>query len=442
MTLDLAWRFARLHQLVRRTLGSLALRGWKGTFRRAIEQLQPQDNHDAAAAALHDVDDIQNASDLHGRRRILVVDAMVPNPARDSGSLRSCMMLRLLQQEGWRVDLLSDDGRVTTADVSRLRTYGIYVHQGSVIAWLRQHGATLDAILLCRLSVAAQYLSPARRLAKKAMCIFDTVDLHFLREQRAAEISGSRRMQRQSTTSRRQELALIRGSDLSFVVSPVELDMLRKELPDSRIELLSNIHEIHGRGMPFSERHDLLFVGGFGHPPNDDAIRWFVADILPLLHEKDPSMRLHIAGDITPEARHALARSGVEIHGRVDDLSSLMNHCKVSVAPLRFGAGVKGKVNMAMSYGLPVVVTPIAAEGMHLIDGNDALIAATANDFADAVWLVYRDEGLWMRLSDEGLANVQRHFSPEVALRTLRKALPTNTRAEHPATSFPAKNKP
>ena len=407
-----------------------------------MEQLRLQDHGGDATMAAHDADELKNASDVHDHRRILVVDAMVPNPARDSGSLRLCMMLRLLQQDGWRVDLLSDDGRVAAADVSRLRAYGIHLHQGSVMAWLRQHGTTLDAVLLCRLSVAAQYLVPARRLAPKAMCIFDTVDLHFLREQRAAEISGSRRMHRQSTASRRQELALIRASDLSFVVSPVELDMLRKELPDSRVELLSNIHEIHGRSMPFSARRDLLFVGGFGHPPNEDAMRWFVAEILPLLREHDPSMRLHIAGDITPEARHALAQPGVEIYGRVDDLSSLMNHCKVSVAPLRFGAGVKGKVNMAMSYGLPVVVTPIAAEGMHLVDGNDALIAATAADFAEAVWRVYRDEGLWMRLSDEGIANVQRHFSPEVALQVLRNALPADTRSDPSRASLPAQNKP
>ena len=442
MSLDLTWRFARLHQRVRRAWGSVALRGWKGTFRRAMEQLRLQDHGGDATMAAHDADELKNASDVHDHRRILVVDAMVPNPARDSGSLRLCMMLRLLRQDGWRVDLLSDDGRVAAADVSRLRAYGIHLHQGSVMAWLRQHGTTLDAVLLCRLSVAAQYLVPARRLAPKAMCIFDTVDLHFLREQRAAEISGSRRMHRQSTASRRQELALIRASDLSFVVSPVELDMLRKELPDSRVELLSNIHEIHGRSMPFSARHDLLFVGGFGHPPNEDAMRWFVAEILPLLREHDPSMRLHIAGDITPEARHALAQPGVEIYGRVDDLSSLMNHCKVSVAPLRFGAGVKGKVNMAMSYGLPVVVTPIAAEGMHLVDGNDALIAATAADFAEAVWRVYRDEGLWMRLSDEGIANVQRHFSPEVALQVLRNALPADTRSDPSRASLPAQNKP
>jgi glycosyltransferase involved in cell wall biosynthesis len=337
-------------------------------------------------------------------------------------------MLQLLHQDGWHVHLLPDDGRVSPADVERLLAYGIHVHAGNVMSWLRKHGATLDAVLLCRLAIAAPYLTPTRRLAPQAMCIFDTVDLHFLREQRAAEVSGSKQMLRQSLASRRRELALIRDSDVSFVVSSVELDMLRRELPQSRVALVSNIHQVHGRGIPFSHRRDLLFIGGFGHPPNEDAVRWFATEIFPLLREHDPSMRLHIAGDITPEAEQALSQPGIEAHGRVEDLSELINRCKVSVAPLRFGAGVKGKVNMAMSYGLPVVVTPIAAEGMHLSDGHNALIAATASDFAQAVWLAYCDETIWTRLSDGGLANVQQHFSPDRALQALRDVLPAHKR--------------
>ena len=423
MNLDLAWRFERLHQLIRRVWGSLVLRGWRATFHRAIQQFRHAEDSEAEI-----VTPVVSASPA-GHRRILVIDTMVPNPARDSGSLRLCMMLQLLHQDGWYVDLLPDDGRITSADVAGLRTYGIHLHNGNVMSWLRQHGSMLDAVLLCRLAVAAPYLAPSRRLAPHALCIFDTVDLHFLREQRAADVSGSQSMRRQSAASRRRELSLIRDSDVSFVVSQVELDLLRSELPDSRVELVSNIHEIHGRGAPFSKRLDILFVGGFGHPPNEDAVRWFVADILPLLHARDPSMCLHIAGDITPEARVSLAQPGIKIHGRVNDLSELMNHCRVSIAPLRFGAGVKGKVNMAMSYGLPVVVTPIAAEGMHLSDGHDALIASTATEFAEAVWRVYRNEHLWTRLSDGGIANVRQYFSPEIARRALRKVLPADGRA-------------
>ncbi|WP_164931803.1 glycosyltransferase [Dyella sp. M7H15-1] len=342
------------------------------------------------------------------------------------------MMLRILHQEGWHVDLLADGGHVTVKDATQLNDYGIHLQRGGVMPWLREHGRTLDAVLLCRLSVAAQYLVPSKRLAPKAIRIFDTVDLHFLREMRAAEVSGSRRMKQQSETSRRQELALIRESDISFVVSPVELELLHKELPDSHIELVSNIHDIHGRTTSFSERNGLIFVGGFGHPPNEDAVRWFVAEILPILQTRDSSLHLHVVGDITSEGQRDLTQPGVEIHGRVEDLSSLMNRCKVSIAPLRFGAGVKGKVNMAMSYGLPVVVTSIAAEGMHLVNGHDALIADTATAFADAVWRLCRDEALWVQLSDHGQDNIKRYFSPEIARGTLCKALPASGTATSP----------
>ena len=166
MSLDLTWRIARLHQLIRRALGSLALRGWKGTLRRIAEQTRARHGDDAPVAASIASDTWDAA--MQGRRRILAIDGMAPHPARDSGSLRLCMMLRLLHEDGWHVDLLADDGRMSAADAARLAEYGIHAHHGSPMRWLREHGQTLDAVLLCRLSVAAQYLSPSKRLAPKA----------------------------------------------------------------------------------------------------------------------------------------------------------------------------------------------------------------------------------------------------------------------------------
>jgi len=378
-----------------------------------------------AIAEQHKIGDTATFISSDYPRRMLVVDTMMPNPYRDAGSLRLCLMLRILHQDGWRVDLLSDDGHMTATDVTLLGEYGITAHSGHAATWLRMYGQSLDAIILCRLSVAAQYLSLSRRLAPQALCIFDTVDLHFLREQRAAELSGSRRMRQRAATTKRQELALIRDSDFTFVVSDAELNLLAKELPGYRIELLSTIHEVHGRHTGFDTRHGLLFIGGFGHPPNADAMHWFINEIMPSLHIEEPELQLHIVGDISTEARKTLSRPGIEIHGRVDDIAPLMDTCKVSVAPLRFGAGVKGKVNMAMSYGLPVVVTSLAAEGMHLSDGHDALIADDAEDFVRAILRVYRDKALWMHLSESGLMNVKTHFSLDKARQTLRKVLPS-----------------
>ncbi|MDF4002837.1 glycosyltransferase family 4 protein [Luteibacter sp. PPL552] len=194
-------------------------------------------------------------------------------------------------------------------------------------------------------------------------------------------------------------------------------------MPAAHVELVSNIHDVNGRARPFDARGGLIFVGGFGHPPNEDAVRWFAAHVLPRVRERDPSIVFHVVGDIDEPTRRSLAREGMHLHGRIDDLAPLLGEARVSVAPLRFGAGVKGKVNQAMSHGIPVVLTTLAAEGMHLRNGVDALVEDDADAMAAAIDRVYHDEALWTTLSDAGLENVRRHFSAAPALHSLRHAL-------------------
>jgi glycosyltransferase involved in cell wall biosynthesis len=286
-----------------------------------------------------------------------------------------------------------------------------------------RHGSSLHAVILCRHTVAGQYAALVREHAPQARLVFDTVDLHFLREQRAAELSGSAAMARQAQASRRSELALIEQCDVTFVVSSHERSLLASELPHARIELLSNIHEIHGCGRPFAERKDLVFIGGFGHPPNADAVHWISQEILPRLREQIPDIRVHVLGDIPNSARRELATPGLELHGRVPDLSPWLESCVASLAPLRFGAGVKGKINMAMSYGVPVIATTLAVEGMQLEHERDVLVADDGAAFVQAVVSLRQSEAIWTSLSERGLENVRRHFSAEAAAATLRRTL-------------------
>jgi len=366
---------------------------------------------------------------LHWRRRgrILVVDSMTPEPTRDSGSLRLSAILRLMDEQGWAVSFLPDDGRATEEEIRAMGSLGIEVlcrpWGSDMLHLLRMHGREFHAVMLCRHTVAGQYASVVRKLAPKARLLFDTVDLHFLREQRAADLSDSASMARQALASRKSELALIEQCDVTFVVSPHEQSLLTAELPRARIELLSNIHELHGSGRDYTERKDLVFVGGFGHPPNVDAVRWIAIDILPALRVRDPQVCVHILGDIPDSARAELSVPGLVLHGRVKDLTPWLEGALASVAPLRFGAGVKGKINMSMSFGLPVIATTTAIEGMRLNDGVDVLVADDANAFAEAYRRLLKDEALWSTLSQHGLHNVQEYFSPEAAAGTLRRVL-------------------
>lgn len=370
---------------------------------------------------------LESAIRWRRRGRVLVVDAMTPEPARDSGSLRLCAILRILDAQGWSTAFLPDDGRASQTEITALGALGCEVLCQPWVAnlprWLHEHGKDLRAVILCRHTVAGQYTELVRRHAPQAKLLFDTVDLHFVREQRAAELNDSASLARQAEKSRRSELALIEQSDVTFVVSPHEQALLAQLLPQARVELLSNIHEVHGRRHPHAGRKDLVFIGGSGHPPNLDAIRWVAGEILPRLRATVPEIRIHVLGDLPELLRRELATPGLELHGRVAELTPWLDSCLASLAPLRFGAGVKGKINMAMSHGVPVIATTIAAEGMQLTDGMDVLLADDPAAFVDAVRRLQHDEALWRQLSENGLDNVRRHFSAAAAADALRRTL-------------------
>ncbi len=361
----------------------------------------------------------------HGR--ILVIDATTPQPDQDSGSVRLSHVLRLLRESGRHVTFFADNRAYVPGYTEALQRLGIEVlyHPwlGDPVAWLREHGPQLDAVMVCRHYIATNYLDLVRQYAPRARFIFDTVDLHYLREERAAALAGSDDIARQAARTRSQEQRLIRASDVTLVVSPVEQELLRRELPGARVEVLSNVHPVLGCRRSWAQRQDLFFVGGFQHPPNIDAVAWFCTEVFPLVRSELPDVRFHVIGSrITPQVQ-ALAGAGVEIHGHVPDLEPYLDGCRIALAPLRYGAGVKGKVNMSMSYGQPVVATRIAVEGMHLVPEQEVLVADDAAGFAAAVVRLYRNEALWNRLSAAGIDNVRRHFSFDAARAALARVL-------------------
>ena len=261
-----------------------------------------------------------------------------------------------------------------------------------------------------------------RRHAPQARLVFDSVDLHYLRERRAADLAGDARLQRAATRTQALELDVMQRSDVTLVVSPAERDLLARDAPGVRVEVVSNLHQVAGAGLPFEQRRDLVFVGGFRHPPNVDAVRWFVESVFPRVRAALPDVRFHcIGGDLVPEIVALREHQGVLVHGYVPDITPYMDGCRIAIAPLRYGAGVKGKINLSMAHGQPVVATATAVEGMHLRHGHDVLAAGDADGFADAVIQLYGDATLWMELSIHGHDNIRRHFSPDAARATVRE---------------------
>jgi GT2 family glycosyltransferase/glycosyltransferase involved in cell wall biosynthesis len=370
---------------------------------------------------------IERAREHRVRQRVLIVDATTPHPDEDSGSVRMVNLMRVLGSLGHKVSFFAEnrsfDGRYTEA----LQQLGVEVlyhpWMPDPTRWLREQGAAFDAVLISRHYIAAPLVDAVRRHAPKARLVFDTVDLHYLREEREAALADRDDLRRQAATTKLAELRLIRQSDVTLVVSPIEQELLQREIPGARIEVLSNVHEVVGRRAGFHERKDLFFVGGFQHPPNIDAMLWFVHAVWPQIAGALPDARFHIVGSKMPDAIKALASERVVVHGFLPSLDAMLDGCRLSVAPLRYGAGVKGKVNQSMAHGQPVVATTVAAEGMYLKHGTDVLVADDADAFAREVIRLYTDEPLWTRLADGGLANIANHFSFAAAAQALRRVL-------------------
>jgi glycosyltransferase involved in cell wall biosynthesis len=202
-------------------------------------------------------------------------------------------------------------------------------------------------------------------------------------------------------------------------VSAAERDVLAAESPGTPVWVVSNVHHIPGSRRSFGERRDIFFIGAFAHPPNTDAVVWFGREIFPLIAAEEPSLRCFIIGDSPPAEVRSLASERLHVLGHVGDLGPYLDGCRVSVAPLRYGAGVKGKITQSLAHGIPVVATSVATEGMFLVDGESVLSAERPDDFARAVLRAYRDEALWEQLSSAGVAVMKAHFSFDAACAAL-----------------------
>jgi len=359
--------------------------------------------------------------------RLLVIDHRLPTPDQDSGSLRMSHMFGILQELGCRLALIPADGLPIQPYCGDLQASGVEVVArpwvASPLDYIVDQAHRFDGAIVCRSDVADEFMDTVRASFIDKPVIFDTVDLQFLREGRRAELEGDPERAVQAEAVQARELATARRADVVLVVSDFEAELLGKHAPEVDVRLVSNIHHVPGRTSGFRARKDLFFVGGFEHQPNVDAVRWLVEEILPLVRRKMPNVHTYIIGSKPTAEVRAMASESVTIKGYQPDLAPFLGGCRLSVAPLRYGAGVKGKVNQSLAHGVPCVMTPMAAEGMGLSHGFDAMIGETAEEFAAAVVRAYRNPWLWRRLSRNGVRNTRQRFSVEVARSAVRDLL-------------------
>jgi O-antigen biosynthesis protein len=360
-----------------------------------------------------------------GRKNILVIDHYVPSPDRDSGSLRMFQILKLLRQLGHRITFIPDNLMDIPHYGDELRRRGIQVVHRPYIKKVRDylisHGSEFDVVILSRCDFARKHIADVRLHAPQSRIIFDTVDLHSLRVLREAQITTDWETQKKARQQEEVEYDLVRQSDETWVTSSVEQKLLQEKYPGKSIQLVSNIVDIPGSGTPFELRRNFLFIGGFQHTPNTDAVLFFLKEIYPTVKERLREAKFYIIGDKPPPEVVALADENVVITGLQRDVRPFFESVRLSVAPLRFGAGVKGKINQSMAWGVPVVATSVAVEGMDLTSGEHVLVADEPEEFARALVTLYESPELWNRLSQNGIEKTRSLYSVEAARERLER---------------------
>jgi GT2 family glycosyltransferase/glycosyltransferase involved in cell wall biosynthesis len=352
-------------------------------------------------------------------KRILMVDALTPTPDQDSGSLDTYNHMRIFQSLGYKVTFVPANLAYIegyTANLQRLGIECLYApYITSIPEYLKENGKIFNAVFLTRIYVAEQFISAVRQYCSEACVIFNTVDLHFVREMKEATLKRSKLLARLAEKRKRQELTVAQQADCTIVVNPEERETLLREDPTLMVEMIYPPRECPGTTTGFHERRGIAFVGGYQHPPNIDAVIYFVKEIFPLIRGKISDIIFHIVGSNVPPELELLADSNVVITGYVVDIGKFLDQTKLTVAPLRYGAGIKGKILTSLGHGVPVVGTSIAVHGMGFIEGKEVLVSDDPVRFAEHVIAIYTTEQIWQRLSEEGLRKVRETYSFETA---------------------------
>ncbi|HZZ00434.1 MAG TPA: glycosyltransferase [Candidatus Baltobacteraceae bacterium] len=347
--------------------------------------------------------------------RVLVIDSYVPLYDKEAGSLRLMYVVKMLRQAGYGVVFIPDNYAPLQPYTSELQQLGVEVlHHfdgGRTPQESLEHVLPhIDVAWISRTELYDKY-EPLLRRNANVRILYDTVDLNHVRRRRKAEVHGE--SDREWEELQRQEASAARRADASIAVTPEEQSVLR-ELGAREVFVVPTIHEPRvGGDRSFEASSGLLFIGNYHHPPNVDAVRWLCKEVMPIVWRSLPDVTLTLVGSNPPHEVNALAADRVTVAGYVRDVAPYFLRSRVFVAPLRFGAGIKGKIGQALEFALPVVTTPVGAEGIGLRDGeNAAVVAAEPDAFAHAIVALYGDAQRWQRYSNASVATIE-PFTPE-----------------------------
>lgn len=371
-----------------------------------------------------------NARDRNfNQKRIIVFDETVPYFEQNAGNRCTFMYLQIFQQIGFFVTFISDNFEDYNQYIEILEQKGIEViyksrYMTNFTEWLEQNLKYFNFVFLQRPKIALKYIDFIKKYFYGKILYFGH-DLSFNRLFREYKITGQEEYLQESIFWEKKEMEIINKSDVCYVVGNYEEELLKKKFKYKPIrnipiyiyeKLLSDVEK------DFSKRKGILFVGNFNHRPNSDAILWFTKEIYPYIIEKYPDIILHIVGSPVFKEIKEIESTNIKLYGFLGDkdLYFLYKKCRIAIAPLRFGAGVKGKIIEAAYNQIPMITTSIGAEGLDKSIGS-FLVEDDALKMSELICSIYNDYHKLKEISDSGINFIKKYFTPEIAKEILLK---------------------
>ena len=373
-------------------------------------------------------EDLDCATDRRATRRVLVLDHCTPTPDQDAGSVIALNLMLLLREMDFQVTFIPEDNFLYMPDYTvDLQRVGIEVLYAPYITSVEQHleevGNRYDLVFFIRPTVVQREIHLVRQYCDRAKLLYETCDMHHLRMLREAELFNDPEKFQLAQDMKELEMLSIQAVDATILRSSAELELLRPQLPDSCLRVFPLIMNSYDSPDNFADRKDIIFVGGYQHTPNIDAVKYFVESIMPIIRTLLPGIAFYAVGSNPPPEILQLNCQDVKIVGYVKDIQTYFNSFRISIVPLRYGAGIKGKIGTAMASGLPVVATNLAIEGMGLNHYQNIVAADSPELFAQEVFNLYTDINLWKKIRINGYEFARQEWGPVASYNTLSSIL-------------------
>lgn len=368
--------------------------------------------------------EVFNARDRSAKKEtILVIDHYIPTYDKDAGSRSMDHYLRLLVDMGLNVKFLGDNFYRDPDYVDRYERMGIEILYGVYYRdhwkeWIEDNGDKIDYVLLSRPHISIKYIDILRK-ETKAKIVYYVQDLHFLREEREYELTKNPELLESAKNVKKQEMYIMNHSDAVFTLSQVEKDIIDRDVARDRavITPISYFDTFTDDPVTIEGKKDIIFVGGFGHHPNEDGVLWFMQEVWGKVKEEAKGCRLVIIGSKPTEKIKALQSENVIVTGFVSDeeLERHYQQARICVIPLRYGAGVKGKTIEAMYHRVPIVSTSIGIEGLAGIE-EYIKPADDAEAFAQSILHFWNDADDAKQTAEGYFEYLRKHMSYQSAL--------------------------